>query len=783
MHRVKQWAHSTARADNHNALTQSTSAVQSSPAAPATERSRPQGTSEKDKETHKVPVWRRFYDTVKKICLSSWVNVLLVFVPVGIAVNFAGVNPTIIFAMNAIAIIPLAGMLAYATESVAHRLGDTLGALLNVSFGNAVELIILIALVKNEIRIVQASLLGSILANLLLILGMSFLIGGLQYQEQIYNIDEESHPGILRRMHSSSASSVTSSSTDGSAGSRRKVRAKIRAKLGRKRKVKLEPDPEAIDEDPGPLPMLARGKEKATTGDLPLTQLPNTKDHAATPNVRPSGPLRLASFAVLAPPVFRNASESLLSHSSAMHSSPPSVQRVQSGPNPRRLPIHRETTDFKPVTESDATSEPPLSKTASVLLLLASTGLVALCAEFMVDSINALVVNTPLSEAFVGLIILPIVGNAAEHVTAVTVAAKNKMDLAIGVAVGSSIQIATFITPIVVIIGWIMNKDMPLYFTLFETVTLFVATFVVNFLVLDGRSNYLEGSLLCSSYIIIAQQEKHRRKNNLSASVDFGLLKRQYESDVHHNAKDAKTRWQRFHQEVDRLNNSAGPCVLYKVLYMGRHGQGDHNVAERRYGRKEWDAYWAAQEGDSTATWVDARLTETGVQQALAVNAFWKHQITTSKTPVPERYYVSPLYRCLETANHTFSDLELPPDKPYAPIVKELLREVNGVHTCDRRSSRSSLAVAFPNFSFDSEVTEDDESWSPIVRESDEDIDQRMQQLLDDIFQNDSSTFVSFTSHSGAIRSLLRVLGHREFRLVTGAVIPVLVRAERIRQA
>lgn len=145
-----------------------------------------------------------------------------------------------------------------------------------------------------------------------------------------------------------------------------------------------------------------------------------------------------------------------------------------------------------------------MSKTASVLLLLGSTALVALCAEFMVDSINELVSDTPLSEAFVGLIILPIVGNAAEHVTAVTVAAKNKMDLAIGVAIGSSIQIATFITPLVVVIGWILGKDMPLYFTLFETVTLFVTTFVVNFLVLDGRSNYLEGSLLCSSYIIIA---------------------------------------------------------------------------------------------------------------------------------------------------------------------------------------------------------------------------------------------------------------------------------------
>lgn len=145
-----------------------------------------------------------------------------------------------------------------------------------------------------------------------------------------------------------------------------------------------------------------------------------------------------------------------------------------------------------------------LSRTAAILLLLFSTGLVAVCAEFLVDSINEVVATSPLGEIFIGLIILPIVGNAAEHVTAITVAMKNKMDLAIGVAVGSSIQIALFITPIVVIIGWALDRDMSLYFTLFETVCLFVSTFIVNFLVLDGRSNYLEGALLCAAYIIIA---------------------------------------------------------------------------------------------------------------------------------------------------------------------------------------------------------------------------------------------------------------------------------------
>lgn len=123
------------------------------------------------------------------VLTHSWFNVLLVFVPLGIILaNIPGINSGIVFAMNCIAVIPLAGLLAFATESVASKMGDALGALLNVTFGNAVELIIfIIALVKNEIRIVQASLLGSILANLLLILGMGFFLGGLRFREQVYN--------------------------------------------------------------------------------------------------------------------------------------------------------------------------------------------------------------------------------------------------------------------------------------------------------------------------------------------------------------------------------------------------------------------------------------------------------------------------------------------------------------------------------------------------------------------------------------------------------------------
>jgi Ca2+/H+ antiporter len=180
---------------------------------------------------------------------------------------------------------------------------------------------------------------------------------------------------------------------------------------------------------------------------------------------------------------------------------PPVGNAVQFARGAARAPAAAEASAAEP---TDQQAEPEMSRTAAVVMLLLSTALVAVCAEFLVDAIPDMIESSSVSEAFIGLIILPIVGNAAEHVTAVSVATKNKMDLAIGVSVGSSIQIAIFVTPLVVILGWCMDKDMSLYFTLFETICLFVTAFVVNFLVLDGRSNYLEGALLIAAYVIIA---------------------------------------------------------------------------------------------------------------------------------------------------------------------------------------------------------------------------------------------------------------------------------------
>jgi Ca2+/H+ antiporter len=146
---------------------------------------------------------------------------------------------------------------------------------------------------------------------------------------------------------------------------------------------------------------------------------------------------------------------------------------------------------------------PPIGRAASVILLIISSALIAVSAEFLVDTIDGMVEHTPLNHAFIGLILLPIAGNFAEHITAMTVAAKGKMDLALGVSIGSSIQISLFITPLIILAGWALDENMTLLYTPFETITLVASTLLVNVLLLNGRTNVLGGGMLCGCYAIV----------------------------------------------------------------------------------------------------------------------------------------------------------------------------------------------------------------------------------------------------------------------------------------
>lgn len=655
--------------------------------------------------TTKASLSSRFVRDVKRIIRASWINWLLLIVPVAIAIgglqdwgHIHVVSPAVVFALNAVAIVPLASLLAFATESVASRLGDTIGALLNVTFGNAVEIIIFVlALVADEVRIVQAAALGSILSNLLLILGMGFVLGGLRYREQLYNasvsqmsagllslsvislllptafhaaftdvaladrvvirvsrgtsvvlllvyilyllfqlkshafmyestpqarIDEESHPGVLAEMFDSSSSddsSSSSSSSSDSDGSRVTATRRIKRALRRKRRKSSsttrddlspptttaaptrlttqttsdtlvadhagsgdEADMERLSRradtiysvrtqdfettatmaDDEKDPCKPKYKKSKRHGSRKNGQVPTRHDSHVTRSSPPPAfvdravvgasvevtdavagdehtppgaamrrPMNLHRLSSAIKPTFSSTNfphhqasgKSLalpairpMDHQRARSS--PGLRRTSSMPDilgrdgspmvraasPRPPRVHYEQpTEVLPVVDV-VDPDLHLSKTSSVCLLLVTTGLVALCADFLVASIDYMVTSSGVSQAFIGLIILPIVGNAAEHVTAVTVAYKNKMDLAINIALGSSIQIALFVTPLMVLLGWALGTTMSLYFSLFETGSLFASAFIVNYLMIDGRSNYLEGTLLIAVYVIIA---------------------------------------------------------------------------------------------------------------------------------------------------------------------------------------------------------------------------------------------------------------------------------------
>jgi broad specificity phosphatase PhoE len=224
------------------------------------------------------------------------------------------------------------------------------------------------------------------------------------------------------------------------------------------------------------------------------------------------------------------------------------------------------------------------------------------------------------------------------------------------------------------------------------------------------------------------------------------------------------------------MNEAANASTSYKVIFFARHGEGVHNVAEEWYGAAAWYGYWAEQDGNGTAVWMDAHLTDTGVAQAQQLGQAWQHQISPAVgTPTPQSYYTSPLNRCCATAYYTFANLSLPLGTPFIPTVKENLRELIGVVTEDERSNATYIASQFPSYQFEEGFTEDDELWQPDVLELPWQLDARMTGLLEDVWQSDKSTWISFTSHQLATASMLRVIGHQSFTLGTAGMLPVLI--------
>lgn len=385
--------------------------------------------------TYPVMSWRQVIELVLKL---SVVNYLLIFVPFGLAAGALQWSLALVFWLNFLAIIPLALVLAYATEELADQVGETLGGLLNATFGNAVELIVsIIALRDGQVRIVQASMLGSMLSNLLLVLGCCFIAGGLTREKQQFNLT------AAQTMLSLMALSVAGLF----------IPAAFHSSLG-------------LPEKPADPPSGKIASAAQDGNDLILSLS------------RGTAIIMLIVYCLFL--LFQ-----LKTHKKLFES---------------------EVSNDIMLSDEDANQpvEPHLGTWSLITVLVVSTIFISFCADYMVSLIDDIVEQLGLLKTFIGLILIPIVGNAAEHVTAIVVAMKDKMDLAITVAVGLSIQIALFVTPFMVLVGWMIDVPMSLYYSTFETAVAFVAVFITALVLNDGESNWLEGAMLFSTYVIIA---------------------------------------------------------------------------------------------------------------------------------------------------------------------------------------------------------------------------------------------------------------------------------------
>ncbi|KAJ3380588.1 hypothetical protein HDU92_005879 [Lobulomyces angularis] len=348
-----------------------------------------------------------FRSSLIAIVKCTKLNVLNIFVPIGLLAGYLQWSNTAVFVLNFFAIIPLAKLLGFATEELSLRTNQTLGGLLNATFGNLVEMIVSIfALKEGLIKVVQASLLGSILSNLLLVLGLSFFCGGLYHQTQEFNITAAQTGASLMNIC------------------------------------------------------------------LGSILLPSAFNYVTNDEKLMLDFSRVTSLILL------------LIYLVYLY-----------------FQLHSHSNLFEEDEDND--EEPTTTAFASFTLLVVSTLFVAGCAEYLVGSIEGISEDWNLSKTFVGIILLPIVGNAAEHLTAVTAAMHSRMALSLGVALGSSMQIALLVIPFTVIAGFFMNVPMDLHFTVFETAVLFISVFVVNSIISDGKSNYLEGVLLLGLYVIV----------------------------------------------------------------------------------------------------------------------------------------------------------------------------------------------------------------------------------------------------------------------------------------
>ncbi|KAF9034337.1 histidine phosphatase superfamily [Panaeolus papilionaceus] len=235
------------------------------------------------------------------------------------------------------------------------------------------------------------------------------------------------------------------------------------------------------------------------------------------------------------------------------------------------------------------------------------------------------------------------------------------------------------------------------------------------------------------------------------------------------------TRWSEFREKIKALNEEAkkeGASV--KFFLLSRHGQGYHNIVKDKYGVEAWRDYWAKLNGDGEIVWgPDPQLTPIGISQAEDIH---RVLLQESKEGLgkPDKRYCSPLSRAIDTCSTMYDGVY---DDLGPALIMENCREENGVHTCDKRKTRSYIAATFPSFEIEPTLTEQDELWDAEVREPKAQLIERTKKVLDWVFENDrDDLFISITTHAGWIRAVTAAVGRESIHLPTGGVLPIVVK-------
>ncbi|KAJ0166362.1 Vacuolar calcium ion transporter [Colletotrichum tanaceti] len=539
---------------------------------------------------------------------SSWLNGLLIFVPVGLWAFLSNQPPLVVFATNGVAIVPLSSLLTGATEMIAEDAGDTVGALLNITLGNLVELILFVALKHKQVHVVQASILGSMLVNLLPILGAALCVHGLRQEDPALNVAEthlfsclllvsvfvllvpaafnstfdgaEGASAAMLRMSRASAivvlliyvlyfvhelrthaaAAATTSSYGGppmsdiercpppafqrttippgppalssrairfvDTESRRQSQNRAAAggggggggggglaqiELGTidASTPVLASDDDNEDETPEALRGRVLQAQDPGSCSCSCSSRSSSCDGAVCSRDRSlSRPRSTTAASARGRARSRDHSTVSADRHSLLRPGLAGLRIFRSSGGGTRTSLGRNPDDDVDRRRATFPRRSNGEKALSVLVLMISSALMSMCAEFLVGAIDEVTHQGHLSESFIGLILLPAVGNVAELVTVVTVARRDKIDLAVAVAVGSSVQIALGVAPLTVIAAWLMRRGLSLRFSLFEATALVGAALLVNFFFLaDGssvlRTSRFKGALGCACYVIV----------------------------------------------------------------------------------------------------------------------------------------------------------------------------------------------------------------------------------------------------------------------------------------